>query len=344
MQAVSETGDPKAVPKVVPIDTSRPVATPIVLSDPAREAAASLAAEFQSAQPFRHVVIDGALTPEACRALMESFPDFSEKRALNEHGQAGGKSVVPELAQIAPVYSAFDQLMQAPEFLSWLTVVTGIPNLLYDPEYIGGGTHENRNGQELDTHVDFNLHPRTQWHRRLNLILFLNPQWHESWGGCLELLRDPFDTHDMRSVTPLANRAVIFETTESSWHGFRRIQLPPDFVLSRRSLAVYFYTKEPPDSGPAPSHGTFYYQRPLPPRFRAGHVLREADAQEVASLLDRRDHHIRFLYEREKEFSVALDLMRNSTAFRLGWLLTRPAAFVRDKLRAWLPGAQQPKA
>lgn len=306
------------------------VSPPIVLSEGVRERVNDLAAEFQAAQPFRHVVIDGMLSPQACRALMAQFPEFSEQRALNEHGEVGGKAVVPELAQLGPAYAGFDQLMQEADFLQWLSHVTGIPNLLYDPEYVGGGTHENRNGQELDTHVDFNFHPRTQWHRRLNLILFLNPQWHESWGGCLELLRDPFDTQQMRSVTPLANRAVIFETTESSWHGFRRIQLPPGFVLSRRSIAVYFYTKEPPPGSEVPSHGTFYYQRPLPERVRSGYTMREQDVEEVQDLLHRRDHHIKFLYEREKEFSTALDAMRNSITFRLGRMLTRPAVMVRD--------------
>jgi Rps23 Pro-64 3,4-dihydroxylase Tpa1-like proline 4-hydroxylase len=285
---------------------------------------ADLASQFSAAQPFRHVVIDGFLDPQLCAELIAQFPPFEAGDARNERGEAAGKAVIAEIARLGPAFDRFDRLMRDREFLSLMGRITNIPGLLYDEDYIGGGTHENRDGQELDSHVDFNFHPRLGWHRRLNLIVFLNPRWEEAWGGCLELLREP-SASASRMVTPLANRAVIFETTESSWHGFRVIRTPPGQGITRRSLAVYFYSHDRPAAEIAPSHGTYYYQRPLPAHIQPGYTLCEEDVAEIRKLFARRDDQIRFLYEREQEFTVLMEGINKWRAFRLARALTWPA-------------------
>lgn len=288
----------------------------------------NLRERFVAARPFRHLVIDHFLTPSFCERLMAEFPAFDERNALNEMGEAGGKALVSAVSRISSSYSEFDRLMRARVFLDWLAAVTAISGLLYDPDYVGGGTHENLDGQELDWHVDFNYHPTSPLHRRLNLIVFLNPEWNKEWGGCLELHGDPWHSDGVPGsppVLPLANTCVIFETTENSWHGFERIRLPKDGQFrSRRSIAVYFYSKTRPAAETAPPHGTIYVPRGLPPQLAPGYTLRADDVENLEILLSRRDRQIRYLYDRELDLSRALTGVYRSPSFRLGRSLTWP--------------------
>jgi hypothetical protein len=304
-----------------------------------REKLPDLAGRFAAAKPFRYVVIDEFLDPEFCRQLMTEFPAFDSAHSVNERGEKGRKAVVSEPARIGPAYARFDQMLRGREFLDLIGGITGIPKLLYDPEYVGGGTHENLDGQDLDPHVDFNFHPSQQWHRRLNLIVFLNPEWEPDWGGCLEFLSDPWTPDGARPaevVVPLANRAVIFETNEHSWHGFRRIRLPAEKQhISRRSIAIYFYTEQRPHAEQAVSHGTVYVQRQLPDHVQPGYRLKDEDVGEIQGLLARRDTQIKFLYERELEFSELISGMMRSPSFRIGRAITWPARALRHVVR-WL--------
>ena len=300
------------------------------------EQRAALQASFAAALPFRHLVMDEFLDPAYCQELIQQFPAFDPKQALNEFGETGRKAVFQQLPQLGPAYQRLDRMLRSREFLAFLGEITGIPKLLYDPDYVGGGTHENLEGQELDPHVDFNYHPRTKLHRRLNLILFLNPEWEPQWGGALELHRNPWlppGENEIKAIVPAANRCVLFETSECSWHGFSRIRLPPEKQqLSRRSIAVYFYTRARPPAETAPDHSTVYVQRPLPAHIKAGHSLSEDDMREIADLLARRDQQLRFLYQRELKFSALLDSIIRSPVYRLAAAVTWPAR----KLWRWI--------
>ncbi|HVJ62467.1 MAG TPA: 2OG-Fe(II) oxygenase [Tahibacter sp.] len=256
------------------------------------------AAQFQQRDPFRHVVIENFFAPGDADRLLAEFPHFERGNARNENGTLGNKSTIEKIRDIGGAYAALDDLIKSDAFLATVSRITGIPNLLYDPWYFGGGTHESRNGQDLDAHVDFNRHPIEPWHRRLNLIVYLNHEWEPGWGGTLQLHSDPRASDNRtKDVLPLFNRAVIFETTEWSWHGFPPISLPHERAdTTRRSIALYFYSAERPPEELAPTHSTIYVDRPLPERYRPGYTLSGDDVQELRILLARRDQHNQRLY------------------------------------------------
>ncbi len=287
-----------------------PPALADLLSPHVASQAEALCARFTSGQPFRHVVIDDFFEPQFCARLVAEFPDFNEKLALNENGELGAKAVHERVRKLGPAFRDLDDLVKQPSFRDLIGQITDIAGLQYDPDYFGGGTHDNRHGQDLDPHIDFNYHPRNGQHRRLNLIVYLNPRWEADWGGLLDLHSDPRQRADQDRLTqimPVMNRCVIFETTENSWHGFARINLPqPLRHLSRRSFALYYYSRERPPQQTARPHSTVYVDRQLPDRFVPGMTLSEADVQQLETLLMRRDHHNQRLYANIHDLSSQL--------------------------------------
>jgi hypothetical protein len=239
---------------------------------------------FLGAQPFRHVLIDSFFDEAFAERLLVDFPVFDPALAKNEiYGGVWGKAANPKIREIAPVYRELYELIESRHFLDFMGEITGISDLLFDPAMYGGGTHENRNGQDLDPHVDFNYDEKQQVHRRLNLIVYLNKGWRTEWGGALELHSNPRKPgeNQVRAFDPIYNRAVLFETNERSWHGFPRIELPAEERdRSRKSISIYLYTRERPAEEIAPDW------------VRPGHVLTEDECQQLRHAADRRDKWI----------------------------------------------------
>ncbi len=251
---------------------------------------------FAHASPFQHTVIDDFFEADFAERLLTDFPVFNPALAKNEiYGGVWGKAVNTKIRQISPAYEEMYELMGSQEFLGLLSGISGIPDLLPDPALYGGGTHENLHGQDLDPHVDFNYDEAQKLHRRLNLIVYLNKGWKAEWGGSLEIHSNPRRPAEnvVHAYEPLFNRAVMFETNEYSWHGFPKIELPQEERhRSRKSISIYLYTRERPAPEIAPPHGTFYVNRPLHPRFRAGYTLTAEDEKDLLFQVDRRDKWI----------------------------------------------------
>lgn len=258
--------------------------------------------EFASAEPFKHTCIDGFLDESLARQLLAEFPVFQPEDAVNEFGEIGRKAVKTNLKSIGPTYARLYEYMRSPAGLDKISKMLGIPDLIFDDAMYGGGTHENLEGQELDPHVDFNYDQVHGYHRRVNLLIYLNEEWSVDWGGAIQLHSNPWDWEgdSIKTFNCDFNRCVIFETNEYSWHGFERIRLPEDKKgLSRKCISIYLYTKERPADEVAPPHGTFYAQRPLPRRFNTGYALTNEDVGELRGLLKNRDGWIR-LYQKHE--------------------------------------------
>lgn len=282
-----------------------------------------LNAEFQRADPFRHVLIRDFLHADFLSAILKEFPDPDADAMRSEFGRRSRKHAVHDIAALGGAFGKWDAVLKSQEFIELIESVTGIDGLLHDPEYHGAGTHNNMNGQGMDAHIDFNLHRTTGYHRRLNLIVYLCEEWDPTWGGNIRLHKNPWDRENdyFHEYPPYANHAVLFETNEYSWHGFEKIRLPEDKKhLSRKSLTVYYYTKQRPESELAPKHGTIYVQQGLPSSVAPGEVLTADAYRELRHLIQRRDNFMKGMYQRESNLLVRIENLKH----RIGKLEAQP--------------------
>ena len=152
------------------------------------------------------------------------------------------------------------QFFNSRPILQFLEGLTGIEGLIPDPYFVGGGYHETSKGGLLGVHADFRINDKLHLHRRLNMIIYLNEEWKEEWGGALELWDRSMKARQ-RAVAPLFNRCVVFNTDAQSFHGHPEPLATPAHVV-RRSMALYYYTASKEIYGEVPSVSTMYQVRP----------------------------------------------------------------------------------
>jgi hypothetical protein len=236
---------------------------------------ADLSAAYASAQPFPHVVIDDFIDPGFAREAAASYPSFEDAARLGFSFNAVNerkKIQITDQARFPAAVRRLSDFLAEPAFLAELSALTGIPNLLADETLFGGGMHMTGPHGRLDVHVDFNL-LNNVLHRRLNLLVYLNPEWNESWGGQVELWDQEVKVCHT-SLSPVLGRCLIFETSDISFHGVAPLKCPADRV--RRSFAAYYYTVEPPPNARSHElHSTIFRSRP-DERLR-GYVLMPAE-------------------------------------------------------------------
>ena len=218
-----------------------------------------LSRKFQSKSPYRYLVFDNILQEKAANTIHDSYPKINEGAWDKEtYLDQKNKFHKRNFEKDSIIQKIFDEL-NSKDFLKWLNYVTKIKEpLLADPELFGGGLHQSINGAFLNVHVDYNFHPKTKYHRRINVIIYMNKNWKDEYEGQLELWEiNETKKNLLEKISPKFNRCVIFETNEISFHG-HPIPLNIPNGMSRKSLATYYYTKTRPSSEISPDHNTIY--------------------------------------------------------------------------------------
>ena len=214
-----------------------------------------LQSQFLSAEPFDHVVIDNFFLPEVVDQLVSEFPDYNAELVWNAHynNAIENKKACNHWDKFPSMsYRVFAYLCGS-EFEHIVNDITGSTKAQADVGLHGGGWHAHTANGKLNVHLDYSIHPKLGMERHYNLIVYITPDWDTSWGGGLELWSHDNNTNTakqcVKRVDNKFNRAVLFDTTQNSWHG-----LPGDLKcpegIARQSMAVYYVTTPAPDANP----------------------------------------------------------------------------------------------
>lgn len=197
---------------------------------------------FKGNLPFDHCVIDNFFDVEIARHLENEFMDYEDgawyyyKNAIEDKKAFNNWNIFPKFT-----YQVFQELM-SDHFVSIVEDV--IQEKIYvDHGLHGGGWHIHGTGGNLNPHLDYSIHPKMNLLRKLNIIIYLSSELQVEHGGHLGLWSHNASTNSpgelVKEVLPKFNRAILFDTTQNSWHGMSQGLTQPLGVY-RKSLAIYY--------------------------------------------------------------------------------------------------------
>jgi Rps23 Pro-64 3,4-dihydroxylase Tpa1-like proline 4-hydroxylase len=202
-------------------------------------------------KPFPHCVIDNFFVTYIANELYENINSlklkdadskFTNKKSLHEYN----KFAFSEIEKLPLSLKNIFMYLNSKEFIAELEKLTGIYDIVYgDIKLQGAGVHIIKDKGFLDMHTDFNTYKHPTHgilDRRINLLLYMNKDWKSEYKGDL-LMYSPDNTSEVKRIYPIFNRCVIFNTTNKSVHGHPEPLCVPKEDLYRKSIAVYYYTK-----------------------------------------------------------------------------------------------------
>ena len=244
----------------IPIDLHEGI---LLDPDTARQFGREFSGYYCSREPYPHIVLDDFLPKELADQIISNFPENRER--IEKEYELNYTGIQEFKRQVAPIRTNYFcrnifGFFNSSSFVEFLENLTKIDGLIPDCHFNGGGFHELNAGGKLGIHADFRVHERLHLGRRINVLIYLNENWNLEWGGNLELWDKAMKTKT-HSIAPLFNRCVIFNTDATSYHGHPDPLNCPTNV-TRKSIALYYYTASKAIYEEIPSSTTMYVSRP----------------------------------------------------------------------------------
>jgi Rps23 Pro-64 3,4-dihydroxylase Tpa1-like proline 4-hydroxylase len=189
-------------------------------------------------EPFTHIVIDNFLKQDVIDKVFNEIPVLNDD-FYEYYNPLEIKYVYDKIDKLQSNIKNVFYALSHTKIIDKLKHIFNIDNLEYDPLLHGAGIHLHPNNGRLHMHLDYEKHPILENKQRiLNIILYLNKQWKTEWNGDTQLWDKNMSECKVRSY-PEYNKAIIFKTSENSWHGV------PDIIKCsenefRKTLAFYY--------------------------------------------------------------------------------------------------------
>jgi len=198
---------------------------------------------YRSAEPYPNIYLDNFLEEWAAEKALSEFPDVKDAGWIHYVHVNEKKHGLNKMDLLPPFIQQVIKELNSPEFVAYLSKLTGIPGLKSDDMLEGGGLHQSKRGGFLNIHADFTVHPhKRKWKRRVNILVYLNKDWKPEYRGDLELWDKKMEGC-ITKIAPIFNRCAMFNTDEDSYHGLPDpIMCPED--MTRKSIALYYFTEE----------------------------------------------------------------------------------------------------
>jgi Rps23 Pro-64 3,4-dihydroxylase Tpa1-like proline 4-hydroxylase len=203
---------------------------------------------YLNAKPFPNIELNNFFNESFLSKVLDEFPDLSKlNKSQNYQGKNEIKLSNKNYNEFPDTIKSFIDFLNSNTFLDFLQNLTSIKEKLKaDPYLEGGGLHEIKKGGVLKIHTDFNRHPLLDLDRRVNVLIYLNKDWKDSYGGHLELWNNDISKCE-KKIAPIFNKMVIFSTTDFSNHGHPNILNCPENI-SRKSIALYYFSSGRPQN------------------------------------------------------------------------------------------------
>ena len=196
--------------------------------------------DFSLSKPFPHIELNNFWNNELLEKCFSEIKDYKhwdgEKNffAAKKRLYSSNRKLYPE--NVKKVFNVLCSI----KFINWLESFTNEKELVADDNLTASGISSVGRGGFLKIHCDPNWNPKMKLYLRIIIIVYLNKDWKDEWGGHLELWDEEMNSCK-KKIKPDFNKMLIFSNNGKNYHGHPDpLNIPEN--MRRNNLIMYYYS------------------------------------------------------------------------------------------------------